>query len=75
MSDDTHKYLGDGVYASYDGHHVWLAVTTHENKVVALEPLVLLAVVRYAFGYLDPGALADASRGMADSFDPPKDAS
>ena len=39
---DEHKaYLGDGVYASFDGYQIWLAVNHHENKVVALEPSVL----------------------------------
>ena len=33
-------YLGDGVYASFDGYQIWLAVNHHENKVVALEPSV-----------------------------------
>lgn len=42
------QYLGDGVYASYDGYHIWLAVNHHTNKVVALEPAVLEALVRYA---------------------------
>lgn len=35
------RYLGDGVYASYDGYHIWLAVNHHTNKVVALEPEVI----------------------------------
>ena len=34
-------YLGDGVYASYDDYHIWLAVNDHENIVIALEPNVL----------------------------------
>lgn len=42
------EYLGDGVYASFDGYQIWLAVNHHENKVVALEPEVLLALVQYA---------------------------
>ena len=33
-------YLGDGVYASFDGFQIWLAVNHHENKVIALEPSV-----------------------------------
>ena len=28
-------YLGDGVYASFDGFQIWLAVNHHENKVSA----------------------------------------
>ena len=41
------KYLGDGVYASFDGYHVWLAVTHHSNNVVALEPQVYRALIEY----------------------------
>jgi len=40
-------YLGDGVYASFDGYQVWLAVNHHENNVVALEPAVLTHLVQY----------------------------
>lgn len=43
--DDT--YLGDGVYASHDGYQVWLAVNHHENKVVAMEPAVLVRLLEY----------------------------
>lgn len=42
------RYLGDGVYASFDGHHVWLHVGDHRNRpVVALEPEVLAALNDY----------------------------
>lgn len=41
------KYLGDGVYASFDGFQIWLAVNNHENKVVALEPVVMEALILY----------------------------
>lgn len=43
-------YLGDGVYASFDGFQIWLAVEHHENKVVAIEPSVMENLVRYAAG-------------------------
>jgi hypothetical protein len=46
MTEDI--YLGDGVYASFDGYQIWLAVNHHENKQVALEPQVLDALVAYA---------------------------
>jgi hypothetical protein len=54
MTQDT--YLGDGVYASFDGYHIWLAANHHENKVVALEPAVLRALIDYAqrIGVLAP---------------------
>jgi len=47
--DPQHEYLGDGVYASFDGWHIWLRTGSHdseENKV-ALEPGVYAALVRY----------------------------
>ena len=46
MTDNQH--LGDGVYASNDGYHIWLAANHHDNKVVALEPQVMMALIRYA---------------------------
>lgn len=45
---DDNKYLGDGVYASHDGYQIWLAVNHHENRVIALEPSVILSLIRYA---------------------------
>ena len=42
------EHLGDGVYASFDGYRVWLAVNHHENRVVALEPEVLVRLIAYA---------------------------
>ena len=43
----TDEYLGDGVYASFDGYQIWLAVNDHRNRVIALEPQVFDALVRY----------------------------
>jgi hypothetical protein len=45
------EYLGDGVYASFDGWYIWLRTGAHEganvtNKI-ALEPSVYEALVRY----------------------------
>ena len=45
MSDE--QYLGDGVYASFDGYQVWLAANHHENRVIALEPAVFKALCGY----------------------------
>jgi hypothetical protein len=42
------QHIGDGVYVSCDGYHLWLAANHHENKVVALEPSVLKALCDYA---------------------------
>lgn len=42
------RYLGDGVYASFDGYQIWLHVGAHTNPpVVALEPEVLKALNDY----------------------------
>ncbi len=41
-------YIGDGVYVSFDGYCIWLAVSHHTNKVVALEPEVFERLVKYA---------------------------
>lgn len=40
-------YLGDGVYASFDGYQIWLAVNHHRNQVVALDPEVMKALIGY----------------------------
>ena len=45
--DEHSTYLGDGVYASFDGYQVWLAVNHHENKQVALEPRVFQNLCAY----------------------------
>ena len=41
------QYLGDGVYASFDGYQIWLAANDHRNKVIALEPAVIVALIEY----------------------------
>lgn len=46
--DQHDSYLGDGVYASFDGFQIWLAVNRPDNKQVALEPQVLQALIAYA---------------------------
>lgn len=40
-------YLGNGVYASFDGYQIWLAVNHHTNTVVALEPNMFNALVEF----------------------------
>lgn len=44
----AHRYLGDAVYASFDGFHVWLHLNDHRSEpVIALEPSVLTALNAY----------------------------
>lgn len=48
MPEFEKRYLGDGVYASFDGYQVWLHVNHHEAPpCVALEPAVIDAINRY----------------------------
>ena len=41
-------YLGDGLYAHYDGYHIWLRARRYSgDHEVALEPEVFDALVEY----------------------------
>lgn len=42
------QHLGDGVYVSFDGYHLNVAVNHHENHAVSLEPAVLRQLLAYA---------------------------
>lgn len=64
------EYLGDGVYASFDGYHIWLTTGSHEERDatnrIALEPSVYAALVRYAAcvaAATDPGPQGPADPG------------
>lgn len=42
------RYLGDGVYASYDDYHIWLDLRGQDTITrIALEPAVILELIRY----------------------------
>lgn len=41
------SYIGDGVYASFDGYQIWLAANHHENKIIALDPDVQKSLINY----------------------------
>lgn len=42
------EYLGDGVYASFDGYQIWLDTRAQETvNRIALEPAVFDALLRY----------------------------
>lgn len=52
---DEAVHLGDGAYAQFDGHHIWLRANSHlRNECtgeVALEPGALIAFIRFAKKY------------------------
>ena len=50
-------YLGDGVYASFDGYQIWLK--SWNGNEIALEPAVFSSLVDYQARLTD--AIADAS--------------
>ena len=43
------SYLGDGVYAIYDGYGIWLHSNDHENPTdkIYLEPSVLESLINF----------------------------
>ena len=41
-------YLGDAVYASFDGYQIWLRTGDGYNQRVALEPKVFTNLLKYA---------------------------
>lgn len=42
-------YLGDGVYATFDGYHVWLDLRGQDSTTrIALEPPVLNRLIEFA---------------------------
>ena len=43
-------YLGDGVYAQFDGYHVWVWTSDglHPGDKIALDPSVLKALIEFA---------------------------
>lgn len=48
MSEANNEtYLGDAVYASYDGYQIRLRTGDYNNQVIYIEPMVWEALVRY----------------------------
>lgn len=43
---DKETYLGDGLYASFDGHHIWVRTGCGGGRI-ALDPDVFNALVKY----------------------------
>lgn len=47
--NDHQQYLGDGVYASFDGLQVWLDLRGEDDTTaIGLDPLVIAELVEYA---------------------------
>lgn len=57
---DEETYLGDGVYASFDGYQIWLRVD--DGSRIALEPGVYASLVAYRDKIYGRLAVAAASQ-------------
>jgi hypothetical protein len=57
MSDCNETYIGDGVYASFDGYQIWLRVNRDgmRDETIALEPNVFAELYHYAARVFSPG--------------------
>lgn len=64
------RYLGDGVYASFDGYQIWLAVDDATNKLVAIEPSVFNALTDYV-GYIREALKAAADAALQEANNNP----
>lgn len=47
---ENEVYLGDAVYASFDGYQIWLRTGDGNNQRIALEPDVYYRLVEFANG-------------------------
>jgi hypothetical protein len=68
MSGSRETYLGDGLFASFDGYRIWLR-TLREDGIhhrIALEPLVFNALLDYAIKIVSAANAAEAG-GQADA--------
>jgi hypothetical protein len=59
MKQNDPTYLGDGVYASFDGYQIWLETERGDGAWhrIALEPPVMTALVAYAGRIWPPGTV------------------
>jgi hypothetical protein len=53
---DKETYLGDGVYASFDGYQVWLRVD--DGSRIALEPEVMANLNEFMMAKVTEAAMA-----------------
>lgn len=52
MGNENKNYLGDGVYANFDGFHIVL--TTLEGMIIFLDPEVTDALMAYSLRMFPP---------------------
>ena len=49
MTEENSRYIGDGVYAGFDGMGIWLHANSHDHPTdrIYLEPEVLAALKEF----------------------------
>ncbi|MHA1302164.1 MAG: hypothetical protein ACTSPI_00480 [Candidatus Heimdallarchaeaceae archaeon] len=49
MTEENSSYIGDGVYAGFDGMNIWLYTGSHDypDNRVCLEPEVLDSLIHF----------------------------
>ena len=49
MTEQNSRYIGDGVYAGFDGFGIWLYANSHDHPTerIYLEPEVYQQLVRF----------------------------
>ena len=50
---DEKKYLGDQVYASFDGHQIWLQTDEGGSQRIAITPLTFLKLVEFRLSIVE----------------------
>ena len=55
MSTEENKetYLGDAVYASFDGHQIWLRTGDGNDNRIALNPLTFFKLVEFRLSIVE----------------------
>ena len=51
-TDATQLYLGDGVYARFNGYQIILAANDHRNEVIHLELDVMKRLIEFAHKHM-----------------------
>jgi hypothetical protein len=62
----NHEYIGDGVYASFDGYQIWLHLNSHDSQpLIALDMYTMAHLIGYAKRLQSSPNASVAARGEA----------
>lgn len=61
------RYLGDGVYASFDGYMIWLDLRGQDKTTrIALEPIVMKQLVKFQEDLFKAAEVREAASSRKD---------